>query len=220
MQLTFLFVLTCVISAVAQLDTLWWLLGCDSSPDVGGGGHFKDYGLTQTRGAIPRKTLVGAGMRRKSLLVAEVDVYAVGLYLTVRKDKEARKARGWTPKLLSSGTTVTLLFARALSGDKITKAIVDALRSKDKKNKGYRRDLDKLKVMILEGMGSDGASKGDLIEFTLGSSVEVSVRGRGVGSVKNAELCEQLVALYVDPKKSLVPELVQCLKDRYVDAGL
>ena len=153
-------------------------------------------------------------MRRKNLFVTEVDVYAVGLYLTSSKDRESGK--GWTAKSLSSGggATVSLMFARSVGTDKVVNAIVEALSGK---GAAYKKELNKFKGVLLEGMGKDGAAKGDVIDFNFngGASLEIVVRGNSVGTVKSAELKEKLMSVYVNTKKSVAPELVQCLKDRY-----
>ena len=63
-------------------------------------GQFNDYGLKRSNSFDHFKLrssalqLAAAGMRRKNLMVMEVDVYKVGIYLSPTKDKDASTSFG------------------------------------------------------------------------------------------------------------------------------
>jgi hypothetical protein len=206
-NLLLLFLLLSVVSSVAQLG---WLLGWDEEcSDV----KFDAYGLpAASRG----KTLVGAGMRRKNLFITEVDVYAVGLYASSSVDKAASSS--WSSKTLSNKDThLVLQFAREVGTDKIVNAIVDSLASFKRGDK-YKKQLTAFKTTLLGGMGGGGVAKGDLIEFLFSSSsIEITVRGNSAGKVKSSELKEALMDVYVNKKKSVAPELVKAVTERWSD---
>lgn len=200
-----LFLLLVTLSVVN--GQLYWLLGWDTEPAA-----FNSYGLSTSKNS---KTLVGAGMRRKNLVVTSVDVYVVGLYLTSGKDREGK--RGWSAKSLSSGgsSTVVLQFVRSVYTDKVVGAIADALA--DSRDKSYQESLEKFKGLLMSGIGPSGVAKGDTLDFNFKSygSLEIVVNGKIAGTVKNGKLMEKLMSVYVDEKKSVAPELVNALKARY-----
>jgi hypothetical protein len=185
--------------------------------------NFKTYGLPPTRSFAPfgdrrYKTLVSAGMRRKVI----IDVYKVGLYVSDAKLKQLEQKKGAFEKTLSessdsgkASTVVSLEFMRSVGTDKIVDAIISALSGK---GKAYQSALEKFRQTLLDAIGANGAAKGDTIDFVLtgrsSNEISVGVNGKSFGSIKNAELRQKLVKIYVGAK-SVAPELVDILKKTY-----
>jgi len=188
---------------------------------------FNDYGLKSSNSFDHFKLrssalqLVAAGMRRKNLVVMEVDVYKVGIYLSAAKDKDSSnsfaKGKGFS---LSSSTSdpisvgISLTFVRSVGTSKVVDAIVEALSGKGDK---YKKSLEDFEKILLDGIGDGGVQNNDVIDFVLKgkSEIGVAVRGKLGGFVNSGELRDKLIEVYTGDKKAVAPEVVKILKKRY-----
>lgn len=180
----------------------------------------------------PELALAAAGMRRKNLLVVEVDVYKVGVYLSQEKIKKLSEARSSVHlkasdepdplKLaapVSSQVTVgiSLKFVRAVPANKVVDAIVEALTITGADG-AYSKSLMEFSNMLLNSIGSTGVSKNDEIDFAFsgpdGKQINVTVRGKFAGIVSNASLRSRLLDIYTG-KKAVAPIVHKILADRF-----
>ena len=154
-------------------------------------------------------SLLGAGVRAKSLYVAEVNVYSVGLYVdggvaknVLKKFKgksseDIAKDKTFYDTLLTSkglDQILYLTFARGVAAEKV----VDALTSVENVDAST---VSNFSSMLLKSIGKN-IGKGDTITLGIISdgSVKVEVRDKSSGIVKSPALGKSLLKLYLGPK--------------------
>lgn len=154
-------------------------------------------------------SLLGAGVRAKSLYVAEVNVYSVGLYVDGSMAKtllnkfkgkaaeEIAKDKSFYDSLVNSkglDQILYLKFARGVAAEKV----VDALTAVENVDPST---VSTFSSMLLKSIGKN-IGKGDTI--TLGiigdGSVKVEVRDKSTGVVKSPQLGKSLLKLYMGSK--------------------
>ena len=173
-------------------------------------------------------TLAGVGMRRKNLLVLEVDVYLVGISfspaaLTAAKnwkspgnfstpladlllDKPAQNHGAVDATIVS----ISLKFMRTVSQTQMISAFEDALVGCDKDAIiEFREALNK--VINKE----KGLQKGDVLNFDWPKSggLVISSEVCTCPSIKNVGLTKRLLEVYVDDARTVSKDLVKCIKD-------
>jgi hypothetical protein len=189
---------------------------------------FKDYGLpakktfsSSTDGKESKElSLVSAGMRRKNLVVFEVDVYTVGVYVSKTKDDELKKtAKG---KDLASefeksdGTTnvaINLSFVRDVETAKVVDAIVEAMSDTGDE---FIKALKQFSDILVAAIGSEGMKKNGVLSLVFHSqnSLSVSLNDNFAGMVSNNDIRLKLLDIYLG-EKAVAPEVVKIAKARY-----
>lgn len=165
--------------------------------------------------------LVSTGMRKKNLLVANVDVYSVGIYISSDKEKQLRKSKQSQfdveiPKPISDKASlgVVLTFARGVGQATIVDALVSAL-SKNGDSAAYGSSVQTFKTLLTSSIGDKGVQKGEEIAFVwTGKRAEtllVLVRGKQVGSIESNELRQKLASIYLGAD-AVAPDVVSNLK--------
>lgn len=165
--------------------------------------------------------LVSAGMRRKSIVFVQVDVYVIGLYLTDSKHKlvidSVKEGNGLDlSKETLDGSTylcIVLKFARNVGQSAFIDAIVDALASTGEE---YQQALVSFKSLLSSAFGPIGIKTGDEIVFGYHGSEDmtVSVKGSVVGTIRNRSLRMKLIDIYAGAN-SVTPEVVSALTARF-----
>jgi len=176
-------------------------------------------------------TLAGVGMRRKNLFVVEVDIYFIGLNIS---DTTLAQAKQWSTSFrnkcslaehvygnLSNKSTLpteiklsaTLRFARG-----VTKAqFLDAF---DAAFKGLSKEvIDDFKKSMGESIGDVSVSKGDEFVFYWMDNGDVAFTKNGVFGepLRFPDLNMRLLEVYIDPTRTVSPELATCV-DKHIDA--
>ncbi len=166
--------------------------------------------------------LVGTGIRRKNLLLVDVDVYSVGFYLSEKKIKAIQKSI-----ISSSGINkaiggysddiqvgIVLKFLRAVDTKKIVNAIGDSLQIKVP-DKEYVSELESFKSHLTNLVGKSGTKLNDEIEFMFKSKNNdefgLSVNKSKIQWFKNSQLRLNLIEVYSDKEKSVSLDLVDSL---------
>lgn len=169
---------------------------------------------------IPSYNLAAGGMRRKNLLVVNVDVYNVGVYISPKMEnilKNNIKAGKKFELYASTGEDVSvsiyLKFVRSVTTDKIVQAFKEGLTINDK------NAVNSFTSILLKKLGPNGASNDDTIEFIFkgknNEDIGILVRDDKVPEiVKSASLRERLIEIYTG-KDSIVPEIPKQLSDKY-----
>jgi hypothetical protein len=164
--------------------------------------------------------LVASAMRRKNLLVVNVDVYHVGIYLSsgmeaiVKSNIKSNKGFGLATKTGEEvSISIYLKFVRSVTTDKIVQAFKEGLTISDKSA------VDTFTSVLLKKIGQQGASKDDTIEFIFkgknNEEIGILVRNDKVPEVvKSVALREQLIEIYTG-KNSIVPDIPKQLMTKY-----
>jgi len=170
--------------------------------------------------------LVSTGMRKKNLVVAAVDVYSVGIYISSDKEKTLKKT---TEKNIiipfdielskpindKASLATVLTFARNVGKSAIVDALVTAL-SKKGDTATYEAAVQTFKSFLTSSIGDKGIQKGEEIAFVWTGnkrteSLLVLVRGSQVGSIENKELRQKLASIYLGTD-AVAPEVVTNLQ--------
>lgn len=164
--------------------------------------------------------LVASAMRRKNLLVVNVDVYHVGIYLSpsmeniISQNIKSNKGFGLATKTGEDvSISIYLKFVRSVTTDKIVQAFKEGLTISDK------TAVDTFTSILLKKIGQQGAAKDDSIEFIFkgknNEDIGIVVRNDKVPEVvKSAALREQLIEIYTG-KNSIVPDIPKQLTTKY-----
>jgi len=164
-------------------------------------------------------------MRKKNLVVAAVDVYSVGIYISSDKEKILKKT---TEKKIipfdielskpindKASLATVLTFARSVGKSAIVDALVTAL-SKKGDTATYEAAVQTFKSLLTSSIGDKGIQKGEEIAFVWTGnkrteSLLVLVRGSQVGSIENQELRQKLASIYLGTD-AVAPEVVTNLQ--------
>ena len=164
--------------------------------------------------------LAANAMRRKNLLVVNVDVYYVGIYLSpkmesiIKSNIKSGKSFGLAA---STGEDVSLSiylkFVRSVTSDKIIQAFKEGLTITDKSA------VNAFTSILLKKLGPNGAVKDDTIEFIFkgknNDDIGILVRDDKVPEiVKSSTLRERLIEIYTG-KDAIVPDIPKQLTDKY-----
>lgn len=166
--------------------------------------------------------LAGTGVRRKNLLVVDVDVYAIGFYLSEKKIKAIQKsiisssginkAVGGYSDDIQAG--IVLRFLRNVETKKIVDAIGDSLKMKVP-DKEYASELESFKTHLTNLVGKSGAKLNDEIEFMFKSKNNdefgLSVNKSQIQWFTNKQLRLNIIEIYSDKEKSVSLDLVNSL---------
>lgn len=163
--------------------------------------------------------LVAAGMRRKSLLILEVDVYTVGIFFSDNKDEDMKQAKTLSEislPTIDSGISVgvVLHFVRGVSTQKVVDAIVEALTAPGDE---YNRQLTQFSEFLLSSIGPNGVKKDDEVLFTfygVGEELGISFNDNYVGTVLSKEVRAKLLAIYTG-EKAVAPAVYETLTKVY-----
>lgn len=166
-------------------------------------------------------TLSGVGMRRKNFYIVEVDVYRVGLYFSSEAQKLAKNAftssgsvseaifeghitrhsNGISPPMVSTN----LRFVRQVTTAQVVEAFNDAFV-------GCNADsVGKFKSILRESIGENGMKVGEEIMFfwLKDGGLAFEKGGKLSDVINDTEVEKRLLEVYVDPKRSVSPELVK-----------
>lgn len=168
--------------------------------------------------------LVGTGIRRKNLVFIDVDVYAIGFYISDKKINDLKKnskvslsqginkALGGYADEVQAG--IVLKFLRNVETKKIVDAIGDSLSMKQS-NKEYLNELESFKLYLTNLVGKSGAKLGDEIEFVFkqknNDEFGISVNKSKIQWLKNSQLRINLIEIYSDNEKCVSLDLVKSL---------
>lgn len=165
--------------------------------------------------------LVATGMRAKNLLVATVDVYSVGIYITSEKVKLLKKAKSVKfdvdlPSPINDKISlgVVLTFARNVGKSTMVEALVGALLKRGDSSV-YESQVQQFKSLLTSSIDDKGVMKGEEIAFAWkGKKAEtllVFLKGQLVGSVDSSELRQKLATVYLGDA-AVAPDVVSSLK--------
>ena len=173
------------------------------------GVNFK--GTMTPAGASGPMTLMGVGARIKEVLMVDVNVYAVGLYVSSadgptalaawhgKKTAELRKDSAFYDALMSDSVekSLRLVMARSVDGDTMRDAFDDALKPRTKKYGGS----DKLGA-FRGYFTMDDLDEGVELLFTWkrGGVLVTSIGGKKKGEIKSEGLCKAFFDIYVGDK--------------------
>lgn len=174
-------------------------------------------------GANKQYALIASSMRRKNLLVVNVDVYRVGIYAsssleTIVKNN-IKAGKSYVVGLASkSGDEVSLSlylkFVRSVTTDKILEAFRTGLSSV-----ADNIAVNSFSDILLRKIGKTGTKKDDTIEFIFkgrnNEEIGILVRDDKVPEiVKSSALREKLIEIYTGAD-SIVPDLPKQLEKKY-----
>ena len=150
-------------------------------------------------------------MRRKNIVIVEVDVYAVGVYVS-----ESKEAKGFefAPTDNELQMCFLLRFVRSVSTKTVVDAIVSALSGSGQE---YETALLNFKNILTSSIGSNGLKAGDEIEFCFKDgegSVGIAAKGVRGETVTNALLQRKLIDIYTG-EKAVAPAVHKILAERY-----
>jgi hypothetical protein len=168
--------------------------------------------------------LVGCGMRRKWLLIADFDVYLVGVGLS---QPALRQAVPWATSPPESRKPLSsfVLPEDQVSGPKAVKAaimirmvrgttvqqFVDAFR--DAFTGVSDEHFQEFKPLLESCMGEKGMSAKDEMVFLIlnDNTVVLAKNNELKGTLKNDEIAYRLFDIYSDPKRAVSKELVDSI---------
>lgn len=163
--------------------------------------------------------LSGVGMRRKSLFVVEVDVYLVGLAMTLEAQKSAKT--GLTSGLKFSDillakndfvknnisvpkVSTTLKFVRNVTTTQVVEAFNDAFKGCNPSS------VTNFKSVLKSCIGENGMKAGESITFfwLKDGGLVFEKDGELSTPIRDIELEGRLLDVYIDSGKTVSPELV------------
>ena len=169
--------------------------------------------------------LAAVGMRRKNLLVVEVDVYNAALYLSdaalvvakaaKAKDAELKELPAVLAAHIAAGSSkaqvaTKLVFVRDVGQSSVVEAFNDAFKGCDV------AVVEKFKKAYGEAVGVSGMKNGESCTFIwLGGGGGLVVEKGGVVTplAKSPEIESRLLKVYLQPGTAVSPELVKCVKE-------
>eukprot|EP01041_Mallomonas_annulata_P014525 gene14525-30917_t len=172
-------------------------------------------------------TLAAVGMRKKKILFIDVDIYLVGVGLSpsafrdTRAWKNSNKSSSLVGTLMPStaedvakkGTNlpkilITLRFVRDVSMKQIVQAFVDAF------NECNKKDSDAFTTALVEAMGDSGMKAGEELSYCWleKGGLILARNGEQKNTISNPIIEKHLLEVYLDPKRTVSPELLQCLE--------
>lgn len=194
---------------------------------------FKSYGLAADKTFYSDPTtkhelsLVSAGMRRKNVIVMEVDVYKVGIYLSESKDAGIHEAATKMPLhgddivieiekpavRSSISVGISLNFVRDVQTDKVVSAIIQAMVGPGDE---YNKALQNFSDILLSAIGADGMKNNSVLSLTFHGKdgLSISIDDKFVGSLTSGKIRLKLIEIYLGPKP-LAPAVVEVIKARY-----
>ena len=165
-------------------------------------------------------SFVATAIRKKSLVVMEVDIYHVAVYLSQKKIDAYKSKKQDLNTAVGGGAddvqaAIVLKFIRAVSADKVVVAIVEQLSSKADDH-AYKAALDVFSKSLNAKIGPKGTSVDDEITFVFkaksADEIGVSVNGNDIEWIKSAALRSNLLDIYAKKGRTVVPELVSKLE--------
>jgi hypothetical protein len=171
--------------------------------------------------------LLGVGMRRKNLYIVEVDIYKVGFCLSaeaLKKGKEAiisgqkisdlvleeskSSSADYIPAL-----SVPLIFVRSVSTNMVVDAFNDAFAGCDP------AAVTQFKTVLRDSIGAGGMNVGDEITYywLKGGGIVIAKNGVAGGMMRNKEIEKRLLDVYVDPSRTVSPDLVKSIQSHIHD---
>lgn len=240
---------------IVLLCFVGWSWSVVASKEVGtlSSYNFPEHTAPSSSSAVPRAaetlkslSLVAAGLRRKKILVVEVDVYHVGLYLSRQKidsfdHTPLTQAKDLVDRLVPAHddevVAIVLRFARQVPTSKVVDAIVESLRSfkpsstsSPTSSEDYSTSVDTLSSLLLTSIGSKGMEQDEELSFTFypqrrgGSeeiydhAIEVAVRKVVAGTVQSSHvhLTRRLIEIYTDAEAAVAPQVPRFLLARFL----
>ena len=169
-------------------------------------------------------SLFGVGMRRKNFYIVDVDVYLVGISLA---DDTLKIAKQWNSNgggkslvdsifdsyhLLSSKPSkvtlsATLRFCRGATTAQFLNAFEDAFKGCD------QVAVEDFKTVFSELITAGIKEKDEFVFYWLDNGdVVVSMNGQIGNVLPHKELNKRLLEVYIDPKRTVSPELLHSLE--------
>lgn len=165
--------------------------------------------------------LAGVGMRRKNFYIVEVDVYITGLYLSSIALKAAKScvAQGPTCQLAeeiikksvsgnrASAACITLNFVRTVTKSQVVDAFNEAFEGLP------AAEIEKFRKTLADTVGDAGMKAGEQVVFTWlsGGGLMISTTADNASCISSPALEQRLLEVYLDPKRTVSPELVKCV---------
>jgi len=159
-------------------------------------------------------------MRRKKILMLDLDIYNVKVSLSAPLLKEARSWKNEHEKDTSlhsvvfdklihtrnddeSGISVNLNFVRGVTTHQVVEAFNESFVGCDPTSTTLFKDT------LRSSVGTTGVSAGDHIEFYWlnGGGLVISVKGQVKGTIFNKEIEKRLLEVYIDPSRTVSPTL-------------
>ena len=166
--------------------------------------------------------LTAVGMRKKRILFVDVDIYLVGLSLSKAYTEKAKKwivdetslseilfAEDSVKTADHSNIAVNLKFVRSVTTHQIVEAFNDSFRDCNPIS------VQHFKTALNLSLGADGMKQGEEVIFVWhnGGGLSIVVNGATKEFISDREIEKRLLEVYIDPKRTVSPELVKCLRD-------
>lgn len=164
--------------------------------------------------------LSGVGMRRKNFFIVDVDVYEVGLCLSkenlVKGQKAIQSGESLANALYKNGKilpdkiaeiAIPLKFVRYVSTTQIVEAFNDSFV-------GCSQDgIDLFKDALRSIVGKAGLALGQEMTFywLRGGGLVIAKDGEIAEVIYYPELEKRLLEVYIDPNRSVSPDLINCI---------
>jgi hypothetical protein len=162
-------------------------------------------------------------MRRKSLLIFEVDVYTVGVYVGVKKDEVSfYDVKNNFPADISTPSgdicvdlAIVLHFVRQVATNSVVDAIVEALSGPGEE---YKTALNHFTQILLNAIGRNGMQKNSELAFSFygnaGDAISVYFNDNFVAEIKSYELRKNLINIYTS-ENAVAPQVPKILNKRF-----
>lgn len=166
--------------------------------------------------------IAGEGMRKKKILMLDLDIYNVKVSFSAPLLKEAKSWKNKDEKDTStslhsvvfdklihtrnddeSGISVNLNFVRGVTTTQVVEAFNESFVGCDPASTKLFKDT------LRNSVGTTGVSSGDHIEFYWlnGGGLVISVKGQVKGTIFNKEIEKRLLEVYIDPSRTVSPSL-------------
>ncbi len=156
-------------------------------------------------------TLVGVGARIKEVLMVDVNVYAVGMYVSTadgptalaawkgKKSSELRKDSAFYDALMSDSVekSLRLVMARSVDGETMRDAFDDALKPRARKFGGSDKLSTFKGYFTMDDLDEDVEL---LFTWKRGGTLVTSIGGKKRGEIKSEGLCKAFFDIYIGKK--------------------
>lgn len=159
-------------------------------------------------------------MRRKSFYVVAVDVYMTGLNMLPKVSQKVRQAgEGKAIDVVmglaaenpfpEASTCITMHFVRDVTTAQCVDAFKDAFKGCNPEG------IARFGAVMTEAVGENGCKVGDEVSFYWleGGGLAIDRAGTKPYVVRDAEIERRLLEVYLDPARTVSPDLLKSFKD-------
>ena len=167
--------------------------------------------------------LSGIGMRKKTILFVNIDVYLIAIYVAAKELKRAQLWKRSNPESLSDElllddrmgskndvkVAATITFVREITQQQLLDAFDEAFRGCE------RTSIDQFKASLRSCLGDGNLKKDGTISFYWqpeGKLLMSSDDGKNVITLQLTEISKRLLDIYIHYEHSVSPELVKSIE--------